>query len=160
MKPNVKSDPKQRNKIRWDGVIYVPGAIEAVARNDGSPKAVARHRVETSDKAVRLLVTPDNAEWHADGNDLQHLRITAVDKKGRRVCTAQDELQFTVNGDARIVAVTNGDINSDELNVVDHRRLWNGSAMVILRAGQSPSDITLTTICPGLKTVKTKMKTK
>lgn len=159
VKRNIKSDPKQRNRIRWDGVIYAPGSIEAIARNDGSPKAVARHRVETSDKAVRLIVTPDNTNWHADGNDLQHLRITAVDKKGRRVYTSQDELQFAVSGDARIVAVTNGDINSDELNVVDHRRLWNGSAMVILRSGQSPSDIVLTTTCQGMKTVKTKMKT-
>ena len=85
--------------------------------------------------------------------------IFELSKKGRRGYTSQDELQFAVSGDARIVAVTNGDINSDELNVVDHRRLWNGSAMVILRSGQSPSDIVLTTTCQGMKTVKTKMKT-
>ena len=56
---------------------------------------------------------------------------------------AQDELHFSVEGDASIVAVTNGDINSEELNVQDHRRLYNGSAMVILRSGKSPSKITL-----------------
>jgi len=159
VKRNAKSDPKNRDRIKWDGIVYADGYIEAIARNDGNKSAVARHRIETSGKAVKLVVTPDNSNWHADGTDLQHLRVYAVDSKGRRVYTAQDELQFSVSGDARIVAVTNGDINSEELNVQDHRRLWNGSAMVILRAGKTPSSITVTTSTPGMKAVKTKLKT-
>ena len=71
--------------------------------------------------------------------DLQHVRLTVVDNKGRRCLSYDDELEFSVTGDASIVAVTNGDIESDELNTVNHRRLWNGSAMVILRAGSQPS---------------------
>ena len=89
-----------------------------------------------------------------------HVRIHAVDNKGRRVPMAQDELHFTVEGDATIVAVSSGDHNSDELNAVDHRRLWNGSALVILRAGQSPSRIVLRTAADGYKTVATKLETK
>ena len=46
--------------------------------------------------------------------DLQHIRLRAVDAKGRTVLTCQDELTFAVSGDAQIVAVTNGDINSNE----------------------------------------------
>ncbi len=160
VKRNEKTIPQQRNRIHWNRVVYAPGWIEAVARNDGSKSVVARHRIETSGKAVRLVVCPDNPNWKADGNDLQHLRVMAVDSKGRRVYTSQDELQFSISGDARIVAVSNGDINSDELNVQDHRRLWNGAALVILRAGQSPSDIVLTTTCAGMKPVKTKLSTK
>jgi len=72
---------------------------------------------------------------------------------------AQDELKFAVEGDARIVAVSNGDINSEELNATDHRRLYNGSALVILRAGKSPSKITLKTTSPSFKTVTTKLQT-
>ena len=88
-----------------------------------------------------------------------HVRIEAVDSKGRRVPMAQDELCFEVTGDARIVAVTNGDINSDELNVTNRRHLWNGSAMVILRAGRQPSKITLTTRSDDFKAVKLQMET-
>lgn len=64
-----------------------------------------------------------------------------------------------MEGDAKIVAVTNGDINSDELNATNHRRLWQGSAMVILRAGTSPSKVTLKTKA-GTKTTITKLETK
>ena len=149
-KQNPKGDSKQRNQIKWEGITYADGKLEAIAYNSG--KAVARHQIETTGKAVSLRVTPEDSEWRADGTDLMHLRIEAVDNKGRRVPMAQDELKFEIEGDASIVAVSNGDINSDELNVTDHRHLWNGSALVILRAGKTASN--------GFKTVKTLLTTR
>ena len=157
-KKNPVSDPKQRNRPKWDNIPYADGYLEAIAYTNG--KIVARHRIETTGKAVKLVATPDNTNWTADGTDLQHIRIEAVDSKGRRVPMAQDELTFEVEGDARIVAVSNGDQNSDELNVTNHRRLWNGSALVILRAGKTPSTITLKTTSPAFKTVTTKLQLK
>ena len=157
-KQNPKGDSKQRNQIKWEGITYADGKLEAIAYNSG--KAVARHQIETTGKAVSLRVTPEDSEWRADGTDLMHLRIEAVDNKGRRVPMAQDELKFEVEGDASIVAVSNGDINSDELNVTDHRHLWNGSALVILRAGKTASKITLKTSSDGFKTVKTLLTTR
>ena len=150
--------PKLRNQLFWKDIPYHAGKLEAVAYRNG--KVIARHAIETTGRAVKLIVTPDNTQWQADGQDLQHVRIVAVDSKGRRVLQAENELQFEVEGDARIVAVTNGDIASDELNVTNHRRLWQGSAMVILRAGKQPSGITLKTKTAQLKTVTTKLATK
>ena len=111
-----------------------------------------------------MLFRSNQIRWndipYADGTDLMHVRIHAVDSKGRRVPMAQDELHFAIEGDASIVAVSSGDHNSDELNATDHRRLWNGSALVILRAGQSPSKIVLKTSADNYKTVVTKLETK
>jgi len=156
-KQNPKGDTKQRDQIKWDGITYADGRLVAVAYNGG--KAVARHEIETVGKAVRLKATPEDATWRADGTDLMHIRIEAVDAKGRRVPMAQDELRFEVEGDAEIAAVSNGDINSEELNVTNHRRLYNGSALVILRAGQSPSKVTIKTSADGFKTAITKLQT-
>ena len=150
--------PKLRNQIYWKDIPYQHGRLEAVGY-DKNGKPVARHTLETTGKAVKLIVTPDNNDWIADGQDLQHLRITAVDSKGRRVLSADDNLRFEVEGDARIVAVTNGDITSEELNVTDHRRLWKGSAMVILRAGTNPSKVTLKTLSDHYKPIITKLET-
>ena len=157
-KQNPKNDPKLRNQIKWDSIQYADGKLLAIAYNGG--KEVARHQIETTGKAVKLSVTAEDNTWKADGTDLMHIRIQAVDSKGHRVPMAQDELHFSVEGDASIVAVTNGDINSEELNVQDHRRLYNGSAMVILRSGKSPSKITLKTNSPNFKTITTKLETK
>ena len=156
-KSNPKS-AKMRNQIRWGEIDYKKGKLEAVAYKNG--KAVARHALETTGKPVKLIVEPDNSQWKADGMDLQHVKVTAVDSKGRKVLTCDDEITFEATGDAKIVAVTNGDINSHELNVVNHRQLWQGSAMVILRAGTAPSKITLKTSAATLKSVTTKLETK
>ena len=155
-KQNPKDNPKLRNQIRWEGITYAEGRLEAVAYNKG--KIVARHKIETTGKAVRLIATPEDTSWQADGTDLMHVRIEAVDSKGRRVPMAQDELKFEVEGDARIVAVSSGNHNSDELNVTDHRCLYNGSALVILRAGKTPSAVTLKTSSAAFKTITTKLR--
>ena len=157
-KLNPKNDPKLRNQIKWDSIQYADGKLLAIAYNGG--KEVARHQIETTGKAVKLSATAEDNTWKADGTDLMHIRIQAVDSKGRHVPMAQDELHFSVEGDASIVAVTNGDINSEELNVQDHRRLYNGSAMVILRSGKSPSKITLKTSSPNFKSITNRLETK
>ena len=157
-KKNPKNDSKQRNQIKWDGIKFAEGTLLAIAYNNG--KDVAHHQIQTTGKAVKLSALADNIEWKADGMDLMHVRVEAIDRKGWRVPMAQDELFFEVEGDAQIVAVTNGDINSEELNVQNHRRLWNGSAMVILRAGRNPSKVVLRTKANGFKTITTKLETK
>lgn len=149
--------PKLRARIKWDGIAYAPGTLLAVARKNG--KVVARHQIETTGEAVALKMVPDAETWHADGQDLMHVRVYAVDKKGRRVMDLKDKnafskLTFTVKGDADIVAVDNGNIYSDELHVgkkqlnkTAERALYQGSALVILRAGTQPSKVELIVAC-------------
>ena len=119
---------------------------------------MARHKIETTGDAVKLIAIPDNSQWKADGMDLQHVRVYAVDKKGRRVYHAQQQLSFSVSEGAEIVAVSNGDQTSNELNVTNKRSLYNGSALVILRAGRQAAKPVLTIEADGLKTVKTKLQ--
>lgn len=93
------NDPKLRARIKWDNIAYAPGTLVAVAKKNG--KVVARHQIETTGEAVALKLVPDVETWHADGKDLMHVRIYAVDKKGRRVLNmkdakAFDKLTFTV----------------------------------------------------------------
>ncbi|MFW5521804.1 MAG: glycoside hydrolase family 2 TIM barrel-domain containing protein, partial [Segatella copri] len=147
------NDPKLRARIKWDNIAYAPGTLVAVAKKNG--KVVARHQIETTGEAVALKLVPDVETWHADGKDLMHVRIYAVDKKGRRVLNmkdakAFDKLTFTMKGDANIVAVDNGNIASDELHIgktqlekTIQRNLFQGSALVILRAGNKPGKIEL-----------------
>lgn len=150
-------NPRSRNKIRFDNVVYAPGYLEAVAYRAG--KAVARHRIETTGEAKRLQLTPDAIQWQADGTDLMHVRVYAVDGKGRRVWSAQDELTFSVEGDARIVAVDNGNIYSHELHVGNTRRLYDGSALVILRAGHTAGKVVLTVTDDTGKKAKVNLQT-
>ena len=164
------NDPKLRARIKWDNIAYAPGTLVAVARKNG--KVVARHQIETTGEAVALKLVPDVETWHADGKDLMHVRIYAVDKKGRRVLNmkdakAFDKLTFTVKGDANIVAVDNGNIASDELHIgktqlekTIQRNLFQGSALVILRAGDKPGKIELSVAGEKMKARKLVLNTK
>lgn len=157
-KANPIDNAKLRNQIRWGEIDYKPGKLEAVAYKNG--KVIARHALETTSKPAKIIAEPDNAEWKADGMDLQHVKLTVVDGKGRRVYNYNDELQFSVTGDASIVAVTNGDISTDEITTQQHIRLWQGQAVVILRSGCQPSKVTLTTKPKTFKDIVTKLETK
>ena len=164
------NDPKLRARIKWDNIAYAPGTLVAVAKKNG--KVVARHQIETTGEAVALKLIPDMETWHADGKDLMHVRIYAVDKKGRRVLNVKDakafdKLTFQVKGDANIVAVDNGNIASDELHIgktqlekTIQRHLFQGSALVILRAGDKPGKIELSVAGEKMKAKKLVLNTK
>jgi len=158
-KQNDKKSAKMRNQIRWKDITYQPGYCEAIAKTNG--KIVARHRIETTGKPVALKIESDNNEWRADGTDLQHLRIYAVDSKGHRVYTATGDVKVTIDGpSATLVAMSSGNQASDELNVVDHRMLYNGSVLAILRSDIKAGTTTVIATCDGLKSAKAKFTTK
>ena len=164
------NDPKLRARIKWDNIAYAPGTLVVVAKKNG--KVVARHQIETTGEAVALKLVPDMETWHADGKDLMHVRIYAVDKKGRRVLNVKDakafdKLTFQVKGDANIVAVDNGNIASDELHIGKTqlektilRHLFQGSALVILCAGDKPGKVGLSVAGEKMKTKKLVLNTK
>lgn len=164
------NDPKLRARIKWDNIAYAPGTLVAVAKKNG--KVVDCHQIETTGEAVALKLVPDMETWHADGKDLMHVRIYAVDKKDRRVLNVKDakafdKLTFTVKGDANIVAVDNGNIASDELHIGKtqleksiQRNLFQGSALVILRAGDKPGKIELLVAGEKMKAKKLVLNTK
>ena len=160
-KQNPIDNPKERNQITWKDIDYQKGSLEAIARTGG--KTVARHKIETTGNAERLVAEPDKPmpqgkkqptpgqTWQADGTDLLHVRIVAVDSKGRPVQTAEGEVSFAVEGPAEIVGVVNGDINSNEMMVGTKRSLFNGSCTVILRSTRQPGQVTLTASTPSIK---------
>ena len=86
----------------------------------------------------------------ADGNDLSFVTVTVLDRAGVAVPTADQVIRFRLGGDARIIGVDNGDQISHAPFQADHVRLFNGKALVIVRAGERPGTVTLTAEGEGL----------
>lgn len=143
------ADPASRNAIFWKNVPYTAGKVVAIARSNG--KEIARHQLETTGKVAALRIEPEATEWKADGMDLQYIRVRAVDSKGRTVPDATGEVTFDVSGVARLIAVDNGDHQSDELCTGNKRMLHNGTALCILRSEQQPGKVTVKVTAPGMK---------
>ncbi len=130
-------------------VAYTPGTLRAVARTAGlvTTSAVVR----TTGKPTRVALAPDRTRIRANGEDLSFVTVTVRDQRGRAVPTAEPLIRFRVSGGARIVGVDNGDPISHTSFQAKQVRLFNGKALVIVRAGRSPGGTaTLTAEGEGL----------
>ena len=143
----VKRKPEQVSHLMWR-VAYTPGTVRAVARTGG--RVVATQQVKTAGPAARVALTPDRAVIHADGSDLSFVTVTVLDRAGIAVPTADQLVRLRLAGDARIVAVDNGDQISHAPFQAYRVQLFNGKALVIIRAGARAGAATLTAEAPGL----------
>src|SRR6266513_1065785 len=130
-------------------VAYKPGTLRGVARSAGRVTAAAE--VKTAGTAARIALAPDRARIRANGEDLSFVTVTVEDRAGALVPAAEPLIRFRLSGgDARIVGVDNGDQTSHTSFKANQVRLFNGKALVIIRAGTRPGTVTLTAAGDGL----------
>jgi beta-galactosidase len=129
-------------RLRWDEVVYQPGELKVVAYKHG--KEWATDVVKTTGPAAKILLQADRAKIKADGRDLSFITVTVADHNGLRVPRSKNHLKFAIEGPGEIVATDNGDPTSLESFQAPERNVFNGLALVIIRAkaGQ-PGTITL-----------------
>lgn len=141
-----KVDPYEMNT--WF-VPYKPGKLEAVGYKNG--KVVSRTKVETTGEPVRLRLTPYRSMLAGDGRDAMPVTVEVLDSKGRPVPTADNMIEFTVSGPAKIIGLGNGDPNSHELEKGNKRSLFNGLAQVIIQTTEGGGEVILTATSTGMK---------
>ena len=126
-----KKDMPVNGHLQWS-VAYQPGTLEAVAYKKGKKLTT---KVETTGAPYEVVVTPYKTTMVADGKDASVLNISVVDKQGREVPDVDNQIQFTLTGDAKIIGVGNGDPSSHEPDKIFdgqwQRHLFNGKCQVI-----------------------------
>ena len=153
------SQPYDRYRIRWNDVVYAPGAIKVVAY-DADGRAVAEKEVRTAGRPHHLVLTPDRKVLAADGNDMAFVTVQAVDKDGNPCPLADNELRFAVKGAGTYRAACNGDATSVEIFHRPVMHLFNGQLVVLVQAGEEAGEITLSVSGKGLKTARLTLETK
>jgi beta-galactosidase len=143
----VKRKTEPVSHLMWR-VAYAPGTLRGVARTAG--RVTATTEVKTASAPARVALAPDRARIRADGEDLSYVTVTVQDRAGVEVPTAEPLIRFQVTGDARIVGVDNGDQMSHTSLQANQIRLFNGKALVIIRAGTRRGAATLTAEAEGL----------
>ena len=132
-----------RYRLRWNDVKYEPGEIRVVAY-DAQGQKIGEDVRRTAGKAARLTVVAEKTVHQADGEDLIYVRVGVQDRKGIPVPNCQDELVFSVSGEARFEAACNGDATSLESFTQPKMKLFNGELVVILRPTKTAGRATLT----------------
>ena len=127
-------------RLVWPDVRYAPGELKAVAYdNEGSP--VAETVVKTAGPAAAIELTLDRESIDGDGDDMAFATVRILDADGNLCPTADNLVQFRIEGPAEIAAVGNGNAISLEPFQADCRKAFNGMCMVYLRsieAGSGP----------------------
>jgi beta-galactosidase len=123
-------------RVEWQ-VPYQAGMLRAAAFTGGAQ--VATDEVHTAGAAVNIRLIPDRATIIADGQDLSFVTVRIEDKDGNLCPLADNQVQFRVAGAGGIAGVDNGNAATVEPFQADHRKAFNGLALLIVRshAGQA-----------------------
>jgi beta-galactosidase len=130
---DVSADGKFKTKYRrvWQ-VPYQPGVVKAVAYQNG--KAVAQDQVQTAGSPAKVTLVPDRNVIQNDGDDLSFITVRIEDKDGNLCPLADNLVQFEVAGAGSIAAVDDGNAATEEPFQADHRKAFNGLALLIVRS--------------------------
>ncbi|MBT1687661.1 beta-galactosidase GalA [Dawidia soli] len=141
-----------RNRhLQWS-VPYRAGTLAAVATKQGR---TFRTQVQTTDAPYALELSTERTTVLADGRDAAVVDVLVKDKRGREVPDAGNLVRFSVQGDARVIGVGNGDPSSHEPDQCApgawQRSLFNGKCQVIIQTGKTVGAIRLEATGEGLR---------
>ncbi|MDX5985205.1 MAG: beta-galactosidase GalA [Pseudomonadota bacterium] len=135
-----------RNRhLAWQ-VPYIPGRIEAHGFARG--RHILTEVRETTGTPQRIGLTSDRHSL-APG-EVAVVRAAILDAKRREVPTASNRMTFTLDGDAKLLGVGNGDPRCLEPDHASVRSAFNGLCMAIVQTGERGGAIRLVATGDGL----------
>jgi len=111
--------------VSWR-VTFEPGEVRVVARKGG--------RV-VGERSIRTAGQPDHIQLSVDyrGRDLTFVQATVVDKDGNRCPWAENQLFFTADGRAKVIATDNGSQTSMERFTSSSRKAFFGRCIAVVK---------------------------
>ena len=130
-------------------IPFQAGTLKAVSYKNG--KTVKETSIQTAGNPSKIKLTADRNTINADGNDLSFITVDITDEKGVLSPNANNEIQFSLKGNGKIVGVCSGDPVSHESYKGTKHTALNGKCLVIIQAGNKPEKLELTASANGLK---------
>ena len=149
----VRKKAKYEYRFRWDDVIYESGQLKVIVKKKGALWTEAFMKTSGAAEVLHL----EAEEKSNDTSPLIFIKVKLLDAKGSLVPRDDREVEFSVEGDAEIVAVGNGDPTSHEPNKSNKRKLFNGLCQVIMKRTGSGL-IRLTAKSKGMKSSSIELK--
>jgi beta-galactosidase len=139
-------------RLRWNDVVYEPGQLRTVAYKNG--EEIGQATMNTAGKPAKIRLTPDHDAIQADGCDLSYILVEVLDDAGTPCPLAENMIHFSIEGPAEIAGVGNGNQNSLEPFQADHRKLFYGKAMLIIRSKEDAGRVTITASSDGVSSAR------
>lgn len=131
-------------------IEYQPGTLVAKGFDDG--KETNAITLATTGQPVGIRLVADRNTIKADLNDLSYVSVEIVDKKGNVVPWVDDlELTYQLTGNATIAAVGNGSASDMSSFQQNHKKVFQGRGLVIIRPNGNEGTVSLKATATGLK---------
>ena len=111
--------------VGWH-VTFESGEVKAVARKNG--KVVNEQVIKTAGAPASIRLTPDY-----QGKTTTFVNVEVVDKDGNLCPLAEDQIYFSVDGNAEIIGTDNGCQTSMENFKAPQRKAFFGKCMVVVK---------------------------
>ncbi|MDP2037283.1 MAG: DUF4982 domain-containing protein, partial [Ignavibacteria bacterium] len=143
--------------LQWD-VPYTPGVLKAVGKKDG--KIVYTEEIRTTEQPFAIQLKADRKNISADNRDVVHFEVSVIDKNGNIVPTADNMINFTIEGGGKIIGVDNGNPNDHDSYKIPQRKVFNGFGLVIIQSTGKTGVIKLLARADGLVSAERVVSTK
>ncbi|REG96424.1 glycoside hydrolase family 2 TIM barrel-domain containing protein [Flavobacterium aquicola] len=134
--------------VMWR-IPFQAGTLKAVSRKNG--KTVLESEIKTAGNSSQLKLTADRSTIKADGYDLSFITVDITDANGVLSPKANNEIQFSLKGNGKIVGVCSGDPVSHESYKGSKHTALNGKCLVVVQSAAKSGKIELTAQANGLK---------
>jgi beta-galactosidase len=151
----AKPKPADASPCTWR-VPFAPGAIKAVAKNNG--QVVATHELRTAGAPAKLVVTTDRAKLAHAWDAVAFVTVSAADASGVPCPWADALVSFKIDGAGVIAAVDNGDRADPAPYQATERKLFQGECVALVKASADSGDITVTASAPGVPDAVVKLE--
>jgi beta-galactosidase len=135
------------NTVKWN-VPYSKGVLKAVGYREGKEATSAELR--TADSPVAISLQSLFPYVNADGQDVALVEVLLKDKDGQTVQHDDRKITFTLEGDATLTGIDNGDLRMKEPIRTHSLSTYFGRCLVVVRAGKKAGNITLSATGEGL----------
>ena len=135
-------------KASWQ-VPYEKGTLNAVGYIKGV--MAAEWQLVTAGKPAKIRLTADRETIKADGQDLSYITVEVTDKSGILNPLANNQIDFSIEGNGKIVAVGNSNPTSIESFQQPTRKVYEGKCLVIVQASKQAGEIRLKASSETLK---------
>lgn len=130
---------EQKNKITYE-VPYEAGELRAIGYQNGKK---IEDILITADEVSQIKLFADRKVIKANGQDLCYVTVELQDEKGILNPKADYQLEFSIEGNASIIAVGNANPKSLESFTLPKRKAWRGKCLVVIQSDEIAGPITL-----------------
>lgn len=130
-------------------IFFQSGILKVIFCKNG--KIVLESEIKIVGNVLNLKFMVDRSMIKVDGNDLLFVIVDILDLKGVLVLNVNNEINFLLKGNGKIVGVCSGDLVSYELYKGLKYIVLNGKCLVVIQFGKKIGRLELIVKVNGLK---------